>query len=73
MSEPSAEVAAKVARILEESRKRVQPLVDRERKTENIGGLMDFRMKGWSIEGTFSWLVERSNALGEIEALHERA
>lgn len=64
----AAALAEDIGRILEEARRRVAPLVAREREAENIGSIMDFRMKGWSREGTFSWLVERSNALGEVDA-----
>lgn len=59
----------KVARILAEVNARTAAIAAKQRETENIRGLMDFRMKGWSPQGTFTWLVERSKALSEIESV----
>jgi len=60
--------APEITKILMDAQEKVRPIVEHERQGENVGDLMDFRMKGLGPAETFEWLRQRSNRLIEVEA-----
>lgn len=60
---------ARVTEILKQAQEKVKPIVEHEAQGENVGDLMDFRMKGMGPAETFEWLRQRSNRLDEAESV----
>ena len=65
----AAERERRIGQLVKDAAEKVRPLVEAERAAERVdSATMDFRMqaaerKGWTVEETFSWLVERSQQL----------